>query len=97
MDARREFRISERDLRRAVGFGLVRHRGRMIVRADLEAFIAAYGQTRPTHPDRVKKGVSLKSVGQRAISRDRQGGYGEGMVFRPARESDRALASGRKI
>jgi hypothetical protein len=62
IDARREFHISERDLRRAIGYGLVRCPivpgfGRMVVRADLEAFIAKYGRTRPTHPDRVKKGA----------------------------------------
>jgi hypothetical protein len=57
--ARREFHISERDLRRAIGYRLVRNPivpgfGRMIVRGDLEAFIATYGKTRPTHPNRVK-------------------------------------------
>ena len=76
--ARQEFKISERDLRRAIGFGFVRNPivpgfGRMIVRADLAAFIATYGRTRPTHPDRVKKGDSLKCVGPRAMSQRQTG------------------------
>ena len=78
IDARREFHISERDLRRAIGYGLVRNPivpgyGRMVVRADLEAFIATYGKTRPTHPDRVRKGDFLKCVGPRAMSQRQTG------------------------
>ena len=64
MDARREFKITERDLRRAIGYHLVRNPivpgyGRMVVRDELERFLATYDRRRPPRPVLAEKQCQL--------------------------------------
>jgi hypothetical protein len=46
---RKHYRMTERDLRRAMGYGLLRAQT-MFVREDVEAFLAKWGKTRPPRP-----------------------------------------------
>jgi hypothetical protein len=55
LEARKYYHMAERDLRRAIGYGLIRT---MVVRADVEAFLEKWGRTRPVHPGCVKQGVA---------------------------------------
>ena len=78
--ARREFKISERDLRRAIGYGFVRNPivpgyGRMIVRADLAAFIATYGKTRPdtSRPRKEGRFLEMRWPARHVTETDREG------------------------
>ena len=48
-DVRKHYHMTERDLRRAMGYELLRAQA-MFVREDVEAFVAKWGKKRPTRP-----------------------------------------------